>query len=657
MKSILYILSLGLLCSFILIPSSADLYALSDTLILFQEIPTVYSALKIEQPITEVPAAVTVINRNEIDNMASQEYVDIFRRVSGLDMFVKTYSDQDLSIRGFAYDEAPKTLILIDGHKINSPYHHGMNWPQLPFSMDNVQRVEIIKGPVSALYGTDAFAGLINFITIPVEDRTNLLRIGYGEDGYQHINSRTVIKKDPVNFSITVGKHMPEKEGIKDTDDYDNLLDWQIMDVATKDQIIIDGNYIANSQKRLDYSLRYAKTQGGYNSSPDSAGAQKRMFNEHYYAFARYESPLFMDGKFNSIFTYAYEYRHNLVKVNGETQWSPMTFETEDIYVTKPVEYTFINQVTKPYGNHLLIGGVEYGLKGMEATYFTLVSDNTYEESLLSFYLQDKVDVSDKLEAVLGGRYDKYELADDAIISPKGSVVYKASDDSSVFLSVGGAFREPMHVEKWYWVAGFSGNPEIKPETIISYEAGFKKNTDKLNMQIAGFYEMIEDMIGYAVGDVPSMPGTQSLHFDNVANGYAYGGEVDLKYQVNDKLSSFLNYSYQAFFDDDTDDQLEERPEHKANLGITKLLPSSILMDLYVQYVGESHNWTAPAYYGTDLDAYTNLNMSIQKKISVDDNELTLAISVYNLLDENHYEYPGYSELSRKIMGSVKYEF
>ena len=92
-------------------------------------------------------------------------------------------------------------------------------------------------------------------------------------------------------------------------------------------------------------------------------------------------------------------------------------------------------------------------------------------------------------------------------------------------------------------------------------------------------------------------------------------------------------------------------------MGITKLFPAAVLLDLYVQYVGESHNWTAPAYYGADLDAYTNVNMCIQKNISIDENDLTLAISIYNLLDENHYEYPGFSELSRKIMGSVKYEF
>ena len=102
------LLPVGLCVTVLTCMLSGKAVAFDEEGLFFQEIPTVYSALKIEQPITEVPAAITVITAEEIANMGTLEYVDIFRKVSGLDMFVKTYSDQDLSIRGFGY--------LLPGH-------------------------------------------------------------------------------------------------------------------------------------------------------------------------------------------------------------------------------------------------------------------------------------------------------------------------------------------------------------------------------------------------------------------------------------------------------------------------------------------------------------------------------------------------------------
>src|SRR5262249_27237518 len=135
--------------------------------ILFQEIPSVYGASKYEQKVTEAPASVTIVTADEIKKYGYRTLADILQSVNG---FYVT-SDRNysyLGIRGFSRpaDYNTRVLVLQDGHRLNdNVYDEAYIGTESPLDVDLIDRVEIIRGPSSSLYGTNAFLGVINVIT------------------------------------------------------------------------------------------------------------------------------------------------------------------------------------------------------------------------------------------------------------------------------------------------------------------------------------------------------------------------------------------------------------------------------------------------------------------------------------------------------------
>jgi iron complex outermembrane receptor protein len=142
----------------------------SRELLLFKEVPTVVTAARREQPLTKAPSTITIITAEDIRRSAATNIPDLFRSVPGLDFFRVTASDVNIAARGLNTRLAHRMQVFIDGRSVNLDFINLPFWHEFPISLQEIERIEIVRSPASALFGVVAFSGVINIITKSPED-------------------------------------------------------------------------------------------------------------------------------------------------------------------------------------------------------------------------------------------------------------------------------------------------------------------------------------------------------------------------------------------------------------------------------------------------------------------------------------------------------
>ena len=143
--------------------------------IFFREIPMVVTASRVEQPINEAPSAMYVITAEDIKQSGVTNIPDLLRIVPGLHIKQFTGSSYDVNVRGIVDNPANKTPLLIDGRSVKITIYDSIYWPLVPITLEEIERIEVIRGPASTLYGANAMTGLINIITKKARDTQGIL--------------------------------------------------------------------------------------------------------------------------------------------------------------------------------------------------------------------------------------------------------------------------------------------------------------------------------------------------------------------------------------------------------------------------------------------------------------------------------------------------
>ncbi len=624
----------------------------------------VVSASKYSQSLLESPSAISIVTREDILYSAAQTIPELLQYVVGMDGYTKTHTDMDVAARGFAYDETSKMLVQIDGQAANVVAYGGMQWPTLPLTLDEIERIEIVRGSASSIHGADALVGTVNIITRNARERGNKVSALYGERGTgQYQAGIAQALDDSWSFSVNGGFTQTEKQGDFETPaaklvapNYD-LKDWAN---------IYTGTY------RVDYEaddLSFSSLGGfttdteGYNPSPGDNSIdrsekqtvfvtnqlQKQLGDDSVvmrlgYRTLRQENQRWDDGD--------YVYKYKVRKGDG--------IDFDGQYILKRHE------------NSTLIGGAS--LSYFEASRdIANATPYVYDESdrLFSAYAQEELRLLDRrLALTVGGRYDKWETLD-GVISPRAAVNYALFDAKvNLRVSAGRSFRRPSFDENYYfvtWPGGWfkgaaigestEGGTEVageslKPERMTSYEFGVRATPDGATfLGLEFFHESVKDNIGYVVYE--SANDVLNLGFSNTVDVVeVYGVEVEAKRFLTRQVSSFLNYTYQnadiSLTGGPTIDW-ENAPNNKLSGGIRYHGP--VAVDLRFRYVSdlayqEISSIPVADYWTTDL--------AVSKALA---NGIFAKLSVMNLLDDERYEYPMYTAITRRATMTLKYLF
>jgi iron complex outermembrane receptor protein len=622
--------------------AARDLTALSPEELMKIEVELVYGASRFQQRVTEAPSSVSIVTSDEIRKYGYHTLADILRSLRG---FYITY-DRNYSyvgVRGFgrAGDYNSRILLLVDGNRINdNVYDSAPLGTEFVVDVDLIDRVEVIRGPGSSLYGNSAFFAVVNIITRRGGDQrgaevsgetgsfeTYKGRLTYGDkfqNGLEAFLSGSMLDSSGDRLFFREFESPDSNNGFTDHADFDRFH-----------SALTKLSYAGFTLEGL-YSSR---TKGVPTTSfgTDFNDSRNRTTDAWWFIDLKYERSLGSRvDVMGRLFYDAYDYKGDYVyggvvnKDIGKGEWWG-----GELQIT-----------AKPFAGHKLIVGSEYRdntrqeQKNFDEDTFSLFVDDRRKSRILAFYVQDEFTISNKLILNAGIRYDNYSTFGNTT-NPRIALIYTPVEKTIFKLLYGSAFRAPNVYELYYQTpaGGQKANPALGPETIKTYELIYEQYiANNYRGSVTGFYYRINDLISQLID-----PADDQLVFRNIDEVKARGVEMEFEGKWENGLSGRISYSFQDAKDSVTKRTLVNSPRHLIKLNfLVPLKKEKVFLGLEEQFTSRRKTLAgnfAKSFYVTNL---TVLGRDLIKNLEA-------SASIYNLFDCKHGD-PGGSEHIQDVL-------
>ncbi|MES9872701.1 MAG: TonB-dependent receptor [Candidatus Sedimenticola sp. 6PFRAG7] len=465
----------------------------------FGDMPVVLTATRIRQPIKNAPASITVIDRDMIDASGAQVIPDILRLVPGFQVGIVTGSKYTASYHGVADQFARDMQVLIDGRSVYDPAHGGVAWADLPLTIDDIQRIEVIRGPNAAAYGSNSFAGVVNIITEhPASQQGVTTKLVLGQNRTRNVVARFADKVDNLDYRLSVN--------YKDGDGYTNLHD-------SFDTRMIDfrGDYTLSDSDNVLIKLGYTNGLREEGIEADPFQPVRSLDSEMHYQQLRWSRQLAPDSEL-SIQLY-----HNY-QLNGDYYELPSPYSGIWIGLSH-----FQSHRTDLEMQHNLTLGDDWKIAwGVGArqdkgkSHWLMGSDDWITRNQLRTFANIEKPITEYLTLNLGGMVEKFEDKD-SLFSPRLALNFHIDDHHTIRFGTSRAYRMPTLVDQYADVRLYDSSMNIAvvgvplppfyqtvdnlvPQKIQSYEIGYIGTFPEFGLTLDGklFREEISDVISGA---------------------------------------------------------------------------------------------------------------------------------------------------------------
>lgn len=606
-------------------------------LLLMEEIPVVVvTPARVAQPILESPSTITVITREDIRRYGVTSLSDLFRNVPGVDVMSVSPSGRNISMRGLNETATSRILSLIDGAAVYFDFYGITMWELLPVSIDEIERIEIVRGPGSALYGANAFDGVVNIIT-----------------NSEDIGAQITAKIDHLGKLSGSISHKGESEnfGYSASGIWKTISGWNNRDEDTGENKVFSG--------RLQYSFEDTSALNLYGSIQDSLGDLGTVSDT---------TPRSQDAM-----TYYVKMDYLRSNLKAHAYWRRFTGNAEyedssSYWIGNNALDISLQHSFRLLDSNLITWGLDYRFNQLSADGI----DSGHSQNLLAGYFQDQFRLTRSITLTAGLRYDIHPLTGNNF-SPRGSITYLPIKGHAFRLSAGRAFRNPSYIHSYLYLdyempvsiipnpidVKFRGNRDLDPEWVTSFEFGYHGTFGgRFSGGIDIFYNKINGLIDFTHNEFysenalfPGSPGgavPASIFPTNNRDAEAFGAEMYANFSITRYLSAYANYSYQHRNELRTEQKIKSNPTHnpahKINPGLYAKIGYDLTFSLFANYVGKA------AWGDKELDSYTILNSVVcyRKKT------FEIGLSINNLLNNRHLEHPEGSEIGRTVIISLK---
>jgi len=524
----------------------------------FQEEAKVVSASRQPESRDQVPATVYVVTSEDIKDSGAQHIWDALRNVPGVDVIQTRTGQAEVSIRGLDQVFNNRTLVLLDGKTVMSGIFDFVTWESIPVTMDEIDRIEIVEGPASAVYGTNAVSGVINIITkTPEQLHGGIARYTGGERNTQNGSFVYGRQTDPLKYKVGGG--------------WDSTNQFQNADQMASQSGKVNASLGYTPSKDTEWDVSGGVTQL---NSQTSIGASGSPYVEGLTSFARTD----------------YRYQDTRLRAfwnHGRTTLDELRFPLNPNVDYDTYDASLEQSVSLPFHNQTVFGA---SVRRNTASSSAL-EPGLMVEDLWSAYMEDQWDIVDQWVFMGSGRVDRHPFAP-LTFSPRGSLLYTPVPQQVFRLSAGTAFRDPTLAENFFDVTldvpnvgtgvpnppvstlqtQIVGERNLDPERIESFEIAHNGTFGRVKTTLAAFHYTLNNIIH--PGDIESTSIVSPIL--NVVTSYANGGvisasggEAGAEIVLTQSLSSFANYSYQYLHEGTVDQTTAlEAPRHKANAGL-----------------------------------------------------------------------------------------
>ena len=572
----------------------------------------------------------SVLDRQAIINSNANSLVDLLRTVPGLQVNQQGSRGAIAQVR-MRGAEANQILVLINGIEANDPAQ-GSEFNFAHLTTEQIQRVEVVRGPQSALWGSDALAGVISISTIPSGEQASSLTAGVEAGSFATTNSNIAWQHSgdtKVNASIThlntdgtnIARNGSEKDGYENTS----------LDFSASRQITTNAN--------LSGSLRYVDSSTDFDDIPFSTGlpadADNSTDSEQIYGQISLRLNSFEDS---------YQQRFSISRTDTDNETDTGTAINAIVRGTRD-QIQYQGDILRDA--HTLSIVAEY-------------EEETFEQRGEAFFFGDPnkdIDI-DSIGIALEYRYagnnwnlsasirqDNNSDFDDANSYRLTASWQSPIDALSLFGSVGQANKNPTFSERFGTFDTFQGNPDLVPEESKAWEVGFRHIAWNGNLltSIAYFDATLENEINGFVFDANTFAFTaENIDGESKRQGF----EVEIDWDISDQFSLRGSYTYtDSIAENAVGKEIDEirRPRHIAALvGNYALQKTNINMS--ISYSGEQDDTFFPPFplpqEQVTLDSFVLVNVAVNHQLS---EKITLTGRIDNLLDEDYEEVFGFT--------------
>lgn len=550
----------------------------------------VTTASKKAQNIDEAPAAVTVISKEDLKYYGVNNLGEALRLVPGLEIQQGGDANYEVAVRGYSrsgYNTSNKVLWLVDGRSAYFDGLGGFRMESCPIAIDDIERIEVIRGSGSALYGANAFSGIVNIITKDAKEDGihGTVVAGYGNLNQINTTANITGKKNKLSYKMTLGyKNIDQLEGRYDTltEGKHDTIQTQIKDSldnagfleGTKQlSTMIYGNMAVKYELSEDKSIRFS---GGFSDNkadyyyivPGEVKAldffaqidytdEKNSFRGFYNSTPRFD---YRQGKF----FHQEEATNPYLAAMNRPEY--VVNEASEV-ITRTMDYEYQRNINIIDDKLTAIAGASFRANFMKSVTFSWQDSMPKKnQQIVAAFTQIDYKPIDKLNISIGGRIDNHtEVGTN--FNPKIAAVYKASDKHIVRAGFGTATRNPHFFDNYlnvlYMAKPFSdlgipfdpiynlgyntpyimfnvmGSTDLKPEQIKSTDMGYIFNVnDKLQIKFDAFYNITNNAIQFGTPEVQdafigALSTLENIHLINPAFGTdlsalaPYNGGVD----------------------------------------------------------------------------------------------------------------------------------
>lgn len=606
----------------------------------------VVTATRDKEEIRKIPANVSVITAKDIEESGATSIVEVLENLEGINFmsWSGNPSQAYIDMRGFGGDNPfGKTLIMLDGRRLNRPDMSGVNWLQIPVS--NIEKIEVVRGASSVLYGDAAVAGVINIITKKGKGKPTVNASVIGGSYGLH-NERVSVTGSTGRFSYALNGENQKTFGYRERSKFSSKGAGLNLGYDASDYFNVS---FGASFNRTDFDLPGPLTKAQKEENPRQAGnLNDDGSNEYVNANLKMESFLGDFGSFNINFMYGKK------DITADmASWNTYAVTDVNTYGITP-KYIYEE---KFFGhNNKVILGFDYYYETLDKYKFSdkEKENKTHEAELtkenMGYYIRDEFNVFDELMLSIGYRGERTKIkgketkvSDGSIVfddkkihkgeAYEASLVYLIGKNSKVFAKYATVYRYPFLDEQ----AVYSGYvpslflTDLEKEKGNNYEVGTQfYPLENLKIGLTLFRIDMEDEIVY---------NSSTSRNENLDKTRHEGAEFSISYKV-EKLGKFYgNFTYHDV--EFTSGEYNGKkmflvPKEMANAGLEICFPCAFTLRPEMRYVGKCYQGGDKANTSEQMNDYTLYDLFLFYKPEFDNFEISAFWGVENLTDEKH---------------------
>lgn len=623
------------------------------------DLPVVLSATRLSQHQSETPAAITVVDREMIKASGARQIADLFRFVPGFQVGYLYGHQPSVTYHGLADEFSRRMQVLVDGRSVYSPMFGGVFWAELPLAIDDIERIEVIRGPNAATYGANAVLGVINIITRhPSQDPGTYARVASGNQG---------IRDGTVRHGWSGANHdVRATFGYRADDGFRDRIDSSRVPFASLRAEIQRG---ARDSIELQAGASAAVAEKGIETSLTNIGRETDTLTN--YQFLRWARQLDTDEEL------VIQFYHNYRKHEDDFLTRPLPFLANQ---QVPIDFNSTEQRYDIELQHILRLAPDWRLvwgAGLREDQVRapgrLGTTATLENRQERLFANIEWRASGRTVVNAGAMIERTDFIDTEV-SPRLAVNYHLAAGHTVRLAASRAARNPVFLEtsgnESYVLNGLLLEqqsvpaPDLGAEKLQTYELGYLGQwlDRRVLFDVRVYRDRLKNMITEIFVPAPAELAVekQAFSFENIGEVVVDGVDARLDWRVTPATRLALTYAYADASGTDI-----AAPAVRNQQRRLESVPEETMSALLMHRL--SPEWEAGVGYyrvgdmlwmgnGDELDGYARLDLRLARRLRLGGSDGELALVVQNALDDEYQDFIEENIADRRVFATLVLE-